>query len=97
MKKNRYGIPEPTGTGMVQVPEIDLVLLPLVGWDRFGSRLGMGAGYYDRALQPFAQSDRPLRVGVAYRVQQVEKLPAEPWDIQLHGMLTESGWIEFKN
>jgi 5-formyltetrahydrofolate cyclo-ligase len=94
MTNNPFGIPEPSGTAEVQLFEIDLVLLPLVGWDPFGARLGMGAGYYDRALQPFAQSDSPLRIGVAYQLQKVPRLPAESWDILLHGVVSESGWYE---
>lgn len=94
MSPNRYGIPEPTGTQEINLLDMDLVLLPLVGWDRSGSRLGMGAGFYDRALQPFAQESSPLRVGIAYQLQKVPRLPAEPWDIRLHGVLSESGWFK---
>jgi 5-formyltetrahydrofolate cyclo-ligase len=94
MVPNRYGILEPGGDEEVRLTEIDLVLLPLVGWDMSGARLGMGAGYYDRALQPFAQEAAPMRVGVAYQLQKVARLPAEPWDIRLHGVLSESGWFE---
>jgi 5-formyltetrahydrofolate cyclo-ligase len=94
MVPNRYGIPEPGGTGEVRLTEIDLILLPLVAWDPFGVRLGMGAGFYDRALQPFAQEASPYRVGVAYQLQKVTRLPSEPWDIRLHGVLSESGWFE---
>jgi 5-formyltetrahydrofolate cyclo-ligase len=94
MTRNRYGIPEPSGTPLINLLDIDLVLLPLVGWDAFGARLGMGAGYYDRVLQPFAQELTPMRVGVAYHLQKVPRLPAEPWDIRLHGVVCESGWSE---
>ena len=55
----------------------------------------MGAGFYDRALQPFAQSDAPLRMGVAYQLQWVAELPLDPWDIRLHALVSESGWIHF--
>lgn len=92
---NRYGIPEPIGTADVHVPDLDLILLPLVGWDETGGRLGMGAGFYDRALQPFAQQPKPWRIGIGYHVQRVAALPAEPWDILLHGMMTERGLIDF--
>lgn len=93
MKNNYYGIPEPVGTAEILLPNMDLMLLPLVGWDESGGRLGMGAGFYDRALQPFGQSDSPLRMGVAYRLQKVARVPAEPWDIRLHMVLSESGWF----
>ena len=93
MVPNRYGILEPAGTEEIPIPQFDLALLPLVGWDRRGIRLGMGASYYDRAFQPFAQSPRPMRMGVAYEAQEQAGLPRDPWDISLHAMLTEKGWF----
>ena len=95
MEQNHYGIPEPAGTAEIQLPDIDLILLPLVGWDDSGGRLGMGAGYYDRALQPFRQFPSPIRMGVAYLMQKLPLIPTEPWDIRLHMILSESGWAIF--
>jgi 5-formyltetrahydrofolate cyclo-ligase len=94
MRPNRYGIPEPVGTLDVQLAEVDLALIPLVAWDRAGGRLGMGASFYDRLLQPLAEQSRPVRMGVAYQLQEVEQVPADPWDIRLHGVLTEQGCSE---
>jgi 5-formyltetrahydrofolate cyclo-ligase len=91
MQPNRYGIPEPVGTLDLRLDEIDLVLIPLVAWDAHGGRLGMGASFYDRAFQPLAELGRPLRIGVGYQLQRVERIPLDPWDIRLHGILTESG------
>ena len=91
MRPNRFGIPEPGGGDEVPIAEIDLVLLPLVAWDESGGRLGMGASFYDRLFQPYAQQDRPVRIGVAYELQKVERVPQEPWDVTLHGVLTEQG------
>jgi 5-formyltetrahydrofolate cyclo-ligase len=73
-------------------PEVapDLILTPLVGFDRQGNRLGQGAGHYDRA---FAAHPRALRVGIAYAVQEVGALPADPWDVPLHHVATEKEWI----
>jgi 5-formyltetrahydrofolate cyclo-ligase len=73
--------------------DIDLLLMPLVGWDESGTRLGMGAGFYDRALAPLCQSDAPVRAGVAYQLQKIPDLPNEPWDIRLHMLLSETGWF----
>ena len=53
LRPNRYGILEPAGTAEIPLLRFDVILMPLVGWDRRGSRLGMGGSYYDRALQPF--------------------------------------------
>jgi len=90
---NRYGIAEPANTEDIRIVDIDLVLIPLVGWDRTGGRLGMGASFYDRLFQPFAESERPLRIGVGYELQNVPNIPREPWDVGLHGLLTENGWF----
>jgi 5-formyltetrahydrofolate cyclo-ligase len=95
LRDNRYGISEPVGSILVPVPEIDLVLVPLVGWDTSGGRLGMGASFYDRLFQPFAGQDKPERVGVAYDLQKIDSVPCDPWDVRLHGMLTENGWFTF--
>jgi 5-formyltetrahydrofolate cyclo-ligase len=95
MEDNLYGIPEPAGTLEILLADIDLMLLPLVGWDDSGGRLGMGAGFYDRALQPFSLSDSPVRMGVAYQSQKIHRLPAESWDIRMHMLLSESGWSAF--
>lgn len=91
LEKNHFGIEEPAGDEIVLPQDLDLVLLPLVAWDERGNRLGMGAGYYDRALAAVADCARPLRVGVAYGLQKVDQLPADPWDIRLHQVITENG------
>lgn len=93
---NRYGIPEP------QVPyrsllrpfELDLVLLPLVGFDARGNRLGMGGGYYDRSFAYRLHRrawQRPLLIGTAFACQQVDHLPVRPWDVPLDAVVTERG------
>lgn len=68
----------------------DIILMPVLGFDRQGTRLGQGAGYYDRAL---ARQSDPLRIGVAWSVQEFESLPADPWDMPLDAILTEAEWI----
>ena len=95
LKANRYGIAEPEVADLIRVTEIDLALVPLVGWDNSGGRLGMGASFYDRLFQPYSILDKPRRIGVAYEMQKVEAVPCDPWDIPLHGMLTENGWFTF--
>jgi 5-formyltetrahydrofolate cyclo-ligase len=97
MKTNCYGIPEPDEAPEIQLSDIDLILIPLVGWDETGGRLGMGAGFYDRALQPFTQTDAPIRAGVAYQLQKVASVPDEPWDVRLHMVLSETGWFTCRN
>ena len=74
-------------------PEVEpeIILTPLVGFDRAGNRLGQGAGHYDRA---FAEHPNAWRVGVAWSVQEVEALTPDPWDVPLHAIVTEKEWIE---
>lgn len=95
LAKNRYGIFEPQATGIVPVSSLDMLIVPLVGYDRFGNRLGMGSGYFDRCLETIRDLDTPLRIGVAYSLQEVEPLAAEEWDVPLHGLVNEHGWIGF--
>jgi len=68
----------------------DIILTPLVGFDRAGNRLGQGAGHYDRA---FAEFPRAWRVGVAFSVQEVARLPSDPWDVPLNAIATDTEWI----
>ncbi len=67
----------------------DIALTPLLAFDRTLNRLGQGAGYYDRA---FAALPTVLRIGVAWSIQRVVALPADPWDVPLHGVIDEYGW-----
>jgi 5-formyltetrahydrofolate cyclo-ligase len=94
LQPNRYGILEPLPGPETPLAQIELILIPMVGWDRDGNRLGMGASYYDRALQPFSDSESPRRVGVAYAAQEIERVPADPWDVPLHAILNEHGWFD---
>jgi len=93
---NRFGIPEPrvAARAWVRATDLDLILLPLVGFDADGNRLGMGAGFYDRSLAFLRQRRvwrKPHLLGVAHECQRVPKLAPEPWDVPLHGVLTDRG------
>jgi len=89
--KNAFGIDEPECSELIDVHQLDLVLLPLVAWDEEGRRLGMGAGYYDKALAPLSGKTKPQRIGIAFDLQKSVEIPAEPWDIPVHGVITENG------
>jgi len=94
---NRFGIAEPAGGARGRIParHLDTILVPLVGFDACGHRLGMGAGFYDRALRPRLDRTqafrRPRLIGIAYSLQQVERLEPAPWDVALDLVVTERG------
>ena len=99
LRRNRYGIPEPAVPRheWLHAARLDLVMVPLVAFDRRGGRLGMGGGYYDATLAFLKQRDRWLRprtVGVAYAVQEVEALPVDLWDVPMMAIVTETGVIK---
>ncbi len=81
------GIAAPLGAAREMTP--DVILTPLLAFDAFGGRLGQGGGYYDRT---FAALPDAIRIGVAYAGQRIERVPVEPHDIPLHGVLTETGY-----
>ncbi len=66
--------------------EFDLILVPALGFDRDGNRLGLGGGWYDRFV---AQQPQAQKIGVAYAWALVEDgIPVEPWDMKLDGVVT---------
>ena len=83
-----FGLTQPPHDAPELVPNI--ILTPLVGFDRRGNRLGQGAGHYDRA---FAAHPHAWRIGVAWSVQEVAALDPDPWDVPLHAIATEREWI----
>ena len=73
-----------------------VILIPMVGFDRSGARLGHGAGFYDRALAAIhARGRRPPLVGIAFSVQEVARIPHEPHDIRLDWIVTETETLDF--
>jgi 5-formyltetrahydrofolate cyclo-ligase len=95
-RRNLYGIEEPTrDTGRLEARQLDTVVMPVVGFDRQGNRLGMGAGYYDRAMHRRLDRARlwrrPRLVGVAFACQELPSIPTSPWDVPLDLIVTERG------
>ena len=91
---NRFAIPEPVEPARRRIRPmfLDLVLFPLVAFDRAGNRLGMGGGYYDRTFEAVRRRTAwrgPKLVGVAYEFQRVDALPAADWDVPLDAIATE--------
>ena len=70
----------------------DVMLVPLSAFDRAGQRIGYGAGHYDRAIDRLHQKGlNPRLIGIAFDCQEVPSVPAEPHDVRLDAILTESG------
>ncbi|MCS6785870.1 MAG: 5-formyltetrahydrofolate cyclo-ligase [Thiobacillaceae bacterium] len=91
---NRYGIPEyDHRASRVRASRLDLLFLPMLGFDALGTRMGMGGGFYDASLA-FLRHRRhwrkPLRVGLAFEAQRLPALPREPWDVPVDWVITEA-------
>ena len=97
LQPNWFGIDEPEvpSSRRVHALHLDTILVPLVGFDAACHRLGMGAGFYDRAMQRRGRGRAPFRrprlIGVAYEVQRVERIEPAPWDVVLDMVVTERG------
>ncbi len=90
---NRFGIHEHWSPRMVRARQLDLLFVPLVGFDESGYRLGMGGGFYDASLAYLRRRTswrKPRLVGVGYECQKVAKVPHDPWDMPLDAVLTEA-------
>ena len=93
LQRHPLGMLQPrTGIGL-RASAMDVVMLPLLGFDAHGTRLGQGGGYYDRALSRCRF--KPYRLGLAYAQQQCHQLPRAPFDQTLDAVLTERGMQRF--
>ena len=99
LRSNRYGIPEPDvpADAWLAPSDLDVALVPLLGFDRRGNRLGSGGGWYDRSFAFLRESPRPARpilVGIGYHFQEVSKLDAQPWDVRMDFIATDKELID---
>ena len=88
LSRNTWGILEPTTSEALSCPinQLDLITIPLVVFDENGNRVGMGKGFYDRAL---ADNNTTIKLGVGYDFQKVPQLKPETWDVKLDIIVTE--------
>jgi 5-formyltetrahydrofolate cyclo-ligase len=91
--RNQYDLLEPEAGPFVDPHEFDVVITPLVAFDAARNRIGMGSGYFDRAFSFLRLRENwlhPKLIGVAFDCQRVDKIVANPWDIALFRIITES-------
>lgn len=92
-KKNKFGIDEPIATEVLDSKQLDIIFMPLVGFDKNKNRIGMGGGFYDRTLDFKKHSTdhgKPKLYGLAFDCQQLDKIDTQPWDIKLDAIITPS-------
>jgi len=92
LQLNQYSIREPIHNKTILPEQLDLVIVPLVGFDLHGHRIGMGGGYYDRTFAFKNKTPlvtKPYLLGLAYELQKLPRLPHDAWDVLLQSILTE--------
>ena len=82
---NKYGIPEPT-SNKIKYPNI--LLIPLVAFDKYFNRLGYGGGFYDRYLERVSKKEKILKIGLAFSFQKIKKIPLNKYDMKLDFVIT---------
>lgn len=95
---NKLGIPEPSiNNSAILASELDVVFVPLLGFDLKGNRLGMGGGYYDHsfAFLNNTEKKKPILIGLAYDFQKLDDIPSEAWDVKLDYVATELDLYSF--
>lgn len=91
--KNRFGIPEPSvNKRLIDPKELDIAIIPLVGFNKDCNRIGMGCGYYDRTFafaKQKAHNEKPILIGAAYEFQKIPNISPQPWDVPLDLVITD--------
>ena len=93
LEQNWFGIWEPSSGDFISPRNLDIVVTPIVAYDRQNNRIGMGGGYYDRCfsfLRHRKQWLRPKLVGVAFECQKIEKITPNAWDIRLYRVISDA-------
>jgi len=91
LKINKYGIPEPETKNIVYP---DIILIPIVAFDKNLNRLGYGGGYYDRLIAKFSKKKKILKIGLAYSDQKIDEVPVNLHDQKLDYIVTNKYIVE---
>ena len=91
LKINKYGIPEPESKNIVYP---DVLLIPLVAFDKNLNRLGYGGGYYDRLIKKLSKKKNIIKIGLAFSIQEIDKVPINVYDQKLDYIVTNKHIIK---
>ena len=91
LKINKYGIPEPESKNIVYP---DVLLIPLVAFDKNLNRLGYGGGYYDRLIEKLSKKKNIIKIGLAFSIQEIDKVPTNMYDKKLDYIVTNKNIIK---
>ncbi|MDA9042835.1 5-formyltetrahydrofolate cyclo-ligase, partial [Candidatus Pelagibacter sp.] len=91
LKINKYGIPEPESKNIVYP---DVLLIPLLAFDKNLNRLGYGGGYYDRLIEKLSKRKNIIKIGLAFSVQEIDKVPINMYDQKLDYIVTNKHIIK---
>jgi 5-formyltetrahydrofolate cyclo-ligase len=91
LKINRYGIPEPEIKNIVYP---DVLLIPLLAFDKSLNRLGYGGGYYDRLIKKLSKKKNIIKIGLAFSIQEIDKVPINKYDQKLDYIVTNKNIIK---
>ena len=94
--KNRFGIPEPNKSKIIDLNQLDIIFLPCVCFDSRGNRIGMGGGFYDKTLSYLSKKENTKLIILAYDFQEVESCLPESHDIKADACLTPNQYLNFK-
>jgi 5-formyltetrahydrofolate cyclo-ligase len=91
LKINKYGIPEPESKNIVYP---DVLLIPLLAFDKNLNRLGYGGGYYDRLIERLSKKKNIIKIGLAFSIQEIDKVPINMYDQKLDYIVTNKHIIK---
>ena len=93
LKINKYGIPEPETKNLVYP---DILLIPIVAFDKNLNRLGYGGGYYDRFIERVSRKKKIIKIGLAISSQKIKKIPINKHDQKLDYIITNENIVKLE-